>query len=167
MVSFSDVFMQTALLNWVTACHHLSWSIAVQSWMLAHPYAFKLICKLASTLILSSPSLVNSGTAFLHLYFFLPLTWILSRGGYQDTSPVSWWSLSFFLLWSFARAAINGLHFKCFALNCLHCWKIQFREFRFLTIFCRYYESTVRIKLWEMCSRLYCLSVCLFAAWGP
>ena len=44
-----------------------------------------LLQELTSIFILSSLSLVNSGTLCLILYFHQPTTWTLSKDGYQDT----------------------------------------------------------------------------------
>merc|ERR1712035_178099 len=74
---FSIVFfMITALLNLLTACLRLSGGLAAPDFLLTlTPFlSNSLIQELTSIFILSSLSLVNTGTLFLNLYFHLPTT---------------------------------------------------------------------------------------------
>merc|ERR1712035_22001 len=70
------IFMVTALLNLLTACLPHSGGLAAPDFLLTlTPFlSNSLMQELTSIFILSSLSLVNSGTLFLNLYFLLPTT---------------------------------------------------------------------------------------------
>ncbi len=82
------IFMLTALLNLLNECFPSSHGLAVHVFLqkLTPILSKPLMQEWTSTSSLSSISLVNSGTAFLPLYFLLPTTWMPSRGEFQDTS---------------------------------------------------------------------------------
>merc|ERR1712035_176745 len=73
---FYRFFMVTALLNLLTACLPPSGGLAAPDFLLTlTPFlSNSLMQELTSIFILSSLSLVNSGTLFLNLYFHLPTT---------------------------------------------------------------------------------------------
>merc|ERR1712035_95523 len=97
---FIAICMLTALLNLLTACLPPSRGLAAQDFLLfLTPMLSKpQMQELTSTFTLSSLPLVNSGTVFLGLYFLLPMTWMLSRGEYQDTSQTLFDSRALILL---------------------------------------------------------------------
>ena len=69
------IFMLTALLNLLTACHHLSRNLTAQGFLLSIPIlSIFLMQELTSIFTLSSLTLVNFGTFFLCLFFHLPTT---------------------------------------------------------------------------------------------
>merc|ERR1712035_47787 len=87
---FSIVFFTvTALLNLLTACLPPSGGLAAPDFLLTlTPFlSNSLMQELISIFILSSLSLVNSGTLFLNLYFFLPTTKTPSKEECQGTPP--------------------------------------------------------------------------------
>merc|ERR1711980_23664 len=83
------IFMVTALLNLLTACLPPSVGLAAPDFLLSLTLFLSnsLMKELTSIFILSSLSLVNSGTPFLNLYFHLPTTYTPSKEECQGTSP--------------------------------------------------------------------------------
>ena len=89
LLSFTAIFMLTALQISLTACLPCSRGLAAQDLLLLTPsLSTSLMQELTSILSLSSLSLVNSGTLFPPLYFHLPMTWTVSRERYQETYPI-------------------------------------------------------------------------------
>merc|ERR1712035_295499 len=78
-----------ALLNLLTGCLYPSCGHAAHDCLLSLTLILSkpITQELTSIFIHSFPSLVNSGTLSLHLYFLLPTTYTLSRGEFQDTYP--------------------------------------------------------------------------------
>merc|ERR1711980_63604 len=81
------IFMVTALLNLLTACLPSSGGLATPDFLLTlTPFlSNSLMQELTSIFILSSLSLVNSGTLFLKLYFHLPTTYTPPKEECQGT----------------------------------------------------------------------------------
>ena len=90
LLPFTVTSMLTALLISLTACLPCSRGLTAQDLLLPLTpiLSTSLMQELTSILILSSLSLVNSGTLCLPLYFHLPMTWTVSRERYQDTYPI-------------------------------------------------------------------------------
>ena len=82
------IFMLTALLNLLTACLSPSRGLAAQDFLLLLIFILSifLLQELTSIFILSSLTLVNSGTLFFCMFFHLLMTWILSKEECQDIS---------------------------------------------------------------------------------
>ena len=104
-LSFTVIFMVTALLNLLTACFPPSpCGPAAQGFPLTLIPILSnyLMQELTSFFIPSSPPLVNSGTLFLNLYFPLPMTCTPLREVYQDIYNCkldnAFWTLFLFCL---------------------------------------------------------------------
>ena len=83
----TSIFMLTALLNLLTACLYPYCGLAAQDFVLLLIPILSIILmqELTSIFILSSLTLVNSGTLYLCQFFHLPMTCTLSKEEYQDT----------------------------------------------------------------------------------
>merc|ERR1712035_124272 len=86
-LSFTIIFMVTALLNLQTACLPPSGGLAAPDFLLTltHFLSYSLMQVLTSIFISSSLLLVNSGTLFLNLYFHLPTSYTPSTVKCQGT----------------------------------------------------------------------------------
>ena len=84
LLSFTAIFMLTALQISLTACLPCSRGLAAQDLLLPFTpiLSTSLMQELTSILSLSSFSLVSSGTLSLLLYFHLSMTWTFSRRRY-------------------------------------------------------------------------------------
>lgn len=88
LLSFIAISMLTALFNLLNACLHPTRGLAAHEFI---PVPITMLTdfllqELTSIFSISCFSLVNSGTAFLRLYFLLSSKQTLSREEYQDTS---------------------------------------------------------------------------------
>ena len=95
LLSFTALFTLTALLNLLAACPPTFLRLRRKRFSTLIPIlSTSLLQELNNIFTLSFLLLVNSGTLYLNLYFYLPTTWTHLREEYQYTCNSSLASLS-------------------------------------------------------------------------